>query len=41
VDGRLDRDAHVLVDQLAQGDSLELMRDGWLPDTFDHDAFLR
>ena len=41
VDGRLDRDADVLVDQFTQRDGLRLMRSGWLADTLAHRVFLR
>src|SRR6059036_1975662 len=41
VDGRLDGEPNVLVDQLAQRDPLGLMRSSWLPDTLAHGAFLR
>src|SRR5437867_10746731 len=40
-DGRLDRDADVLVDQFAQRDGLELMRSCGFLDTLAHGAFLR
>jgi hypothetical protein len=41
MDGRLDRDAHVFVDQLAQRNSLEVLHGGRLPGTLAHGAFLR
>ena len=41
VDGRLDRDTHVVVNQLAQRGSLDVRRSGRLPDTVAHGAFLR
>jgi hypothetical protein len=41
VDGRLDGEPNVLMDQLAQRDPLGRMRSSWLPDTLAHGAFLR
>jgi hypothetical protein len=41
VHGRLNGESDVLVDQLTQRDSLQLVRCCWLPDTFVHGAFLR
>jgi hypothetical protein len=41
VDGRLDGEPNMLVDQLTKRDSLRLVRDCWLPDTLAHGALLR